>query len=45
MLNAGVPEETVARMLGHNSTKQLKVYARVQLAKIVQDTKVLNKKC
>jgi integrase len=40
-LNAGVPEETVARMLGHGSTKQLKVYARVQPKKIAQDTKVL----
>jgi site-specific recombinase XerD len=40
-LNAGVPEETVARMLGHNSTKQLKVYAQVQEKKIAKDIEFL----
>lgn len=42
-LNGGVPEETVARMLGQNSTRQLKIYARVSTKKIAEDTKVLNK--
>jgi site-specific recombinase XerD len=40
-LNAGVPEETVSRMLGQNSTKELKRYARVQTKKIAEDTKAL----
>jgi len=40
-LNAGVPEATVARMLGHSTTKQLKVYAQVLEQKIAKDVEVL----
>ncbi len=42
-LNAGVLEETVVRMLGHNTTKQLKIYAQVEEKKIAKDVEFLNK--
>ncbi len=40
-LNSGIPEETVARMLGHVSTKQLKTYATVLEEKIARDVEAL----
>jgi integrase len=40
-LNSGIPEETVARMLGNVSTKQLRTYAAVLEEKIARDVEAL----
>jgi integrase/recombinase XerD len=39
--DAGVPDETIARMLGQTTTQNLRRYARISMKRIAEDTKVL----